>query len=116
MIYVANIREKVEGISLDITVKNNPTHFLSPTWSLVRGFKMGQLNWETYKKQYINLVLHRWYDTPSPFIELINLSHNRDIYLKCFCTDENLCHRKLAQKILILLDEKLSYKEKTWDT
>jgi len=109
MIFTAKINNKFTDqgekivhhmIVMDITVKNNPTHVLAPTWGIVMEFKRGKITWDEYKKRYIALLIERYKMRKDEFINIIKLSRQYNVVLTCFCRDPNQCHRSLAKEFL----------------
>lgn len=90
-----------DEIVLDITVKNNPNHVLSPTWDIVLGFMQGKISWPTYVERYLKLIRKRWTEgRKQELLELSELSTKKTLVLVCFCKDETRCHRSIAKSIL----------------
>ncbi len=101
MIKTARISEKVEGIRLDITIKNSPKHVLAPTWDLVMGLKNSKITWEQYESGYLKLLNERLKTRRAEFVSIIEMSRDKDVYLICFCPDERICHRRLAKEFFV---------------
>lgn len=85
---------------VDITVKNNPTHILAPTWAMVMGLKASLITWEEYVQQYVELVMTRVANGSRLLFELAEKSDNENVVLVCFCEDKKRCHRSLAENLL----------------
>ena len=100
MIRTAHIREQVDGERLDITIRNNPAHVLSPTWHMVMKFKVNRTSWPAYKRQYMALMQERWKDRRDDFLSILATARKKDIYLACFCHEDRHCHRRLAKEFL----------------
>jgi uncharacterized protein YeaO (DUF488 family) len=100
MVKTARIGDTIKGIKIDITVKNNPRHILSPTWDLVIDFKRNKIQWAEYEQKYKLLISRRLKMRKKEFDELMNLAKRTDIVLTCFCKDERFCHRRLAKEII----------------
>lgn len=100
MFKTARINNKVDGRTIDITVKNNPHHILAPTWDLVMGLKNKRITWEQYEHSYVLLLKERFHKKPEDFYTLIEQAQDKDVYLVCFCSDERFCHRRLAKAFL----------------
>jgi hypothetical protein len=94
---------------IDITIKNNPGHVLSPDdWDMVMGVKLKKITPDEYKAWYINLLTSRWKLRKNEFINLAKLGINQDIILKCFChKNESYCHAFIAAKFMNNLANKL---------
>jgi len=103
MIKTARISEKVEGIRLDITIKNAKGHVLAPTWDLVMGLKDGKITWAQYESGYLKLLNERLKTRRSEFVSIVEMARDKDVYLICFCTDERICHRRLAMEFLLAM-------------
>ncbi len=101
MIKTARISEKVDGIRLDITVKNAKNHALAPTWDLVMGLKDKKISWAQYEEGYLKLLGERLKTRRAEFISIVEMARDKDIYLICFCMDERYCHRRLAKDFLL---------------
>lgn len=103
MIKTARISETVDGIRLDITIKNAKNHVLSPTWDIVMGLKDGKITWAQYEEKYLALLKKRLKTRSSEFMAVLNMAVDENVYLICFCTDERYCHRRLAKEFLMKL-------------
>lgn len=112
MIKTSRMGEQVQGIILDITVKNNPSHVLSPTWDMVMSYKRGKITWEKYREEYYSLLRKRWKTRKDEFLQIIKTAEQQDVYLACFCKNEDFCHRSLAREILLKIAEHLALQGK----
>lgn len=83
---------------IDITIKNNPDHFLSPDdWEMVMSARFGKISQEEYKTYYLNLLSERWKTRKQEFLDLAKKGLKEDIVLKCFCPHtEKICHAFIA--------------------
>ena len=98
---------KSDGI--DVTIKNNPGHVLSPDdWGMVMGVKFGKVKPKEYNEWYRDLIKKRWEDRKQEFIYLAREGMNKDIRLKCFCPlNTSYCHAEIAVKFMNALVHKL---------
>lgn len=87
---------------VDITIKNNPGHVLAPDdWDMVRKVKLRKISPEEYKVYYANLLRERWEDRKEEIKEFARQGVDKDVKLKCFCSDkEKHCHAHLASNFL----------------
>ena len=94
--------EKKGDVFIDITIKNNPNHFLSPDdWDMVMGVKFGKISEESYKKYYIELLKKRWMFRKDEFIELAKQGKDREVVLKCYCKKTFMtCHAYIAANFM----------------
>lgn len=99
MIFTARLGEKVRGTVINITVKDNKNHVLAPTWDMV--LKRGLWTWEQYKEDYLQLLSERMVNGRFKEVrEIIEQGKKEDIFLSCYCTVANRCHRTLAKEFL----------------
>jgi len=98
---------KDEGV--DITLKNNPGHVLSPDdWDKILDVKFDKMDVEEYKNWYTNLLRERWESRKAEIISLAKEGMIKDIKLKCFCSNStSYCHAHIAAKFLNNLINKL---------
>ena len=93
---------------LAITVKS-PTgdmgRLMAPEWPLVRDFKEGSIDWETYTEKYHELLRKRYARYAPVFHDLIRdvVTEGERLVLTCYCNvgpgcEE--CHRFLMADIL----------------
>lgn len=96
-----------EGI--DITLKNNPSHFLSPDdWDMVMKARFGKISREEYKTWYLNLIRDRWESRRQEFLDLAKEGLHKDIKLKCFCSvHNNRCHAFIAASFMNAISNKI---------
>jgi hypothetical protein len=94
---------------LDITIKNNPDHFLSPNdWDMVSKARCGKISVNEYKTWYLNLIRARWVTRQEEFKELAKEGLTRDIKLLCFCPKTSpFCHAKMAADFMNALAKKM---------
>jgi len=99
---------KDDGI--DITIKNNPDHVLSPNdWDMVMKARFGKISDEEYKTWYLNLIRERWDTRKKEFLEMAKEGVEKDIKLKCFCSTHNKgCHAYIAADFMNALVRKIS--------
>ena len=95
---------------IDITIKNNPNHVLSPdSWDMVLNVKFKKISYEEYKAYYLNLLKVRWESRKEEFKELARRGAKEDIKLRCFCQmKDKFCHCYLASAFMNKLIEKLN--------
>ena len=106
---------KDQGI--DITLKNNPDHFLSPNdWDMVLAARMHKITYKEYRTWYFNLIRERWAVREAEFRDLAREGVDKDIYLKCFCTNsEKNCHVHLAVELMNKLVKQFENQKVTGD-
>jgi hypothetical protein len=99
----------LKDTGIDITIKNNPNHVLSPdNWDMVLDVKFGKISHQEYKIYYLNLIRDRWDTRKYEFIDLAKQGATTDIKLKCFCKmSEKYCHAYLASEFMNKLIQKL---------
>ncbi len=93
-------RYPANALILDITAKDNPEHFLSPTWEMIWDFKNGKISWKKYKEKYVELLENRFDTRKEEFIELAKTALERPVVFRCYCPNERYCHRSLAKKAI----------------
>lgn len=99
---------------IDITIKNNPGHILSPdNWEMVIKMKLRKINPEEYKSWYKKLIAKRWKTRKDEFIKLAQEGISKDIKLKCFCKHrDKFCHAYIAADIMNNLVKRISESNK----
>ena len=104
------IKGPIKGEGIDITLRNNPDHILAPNdWEKVMGVKFGKVSSEEYKNWYMNLIRERWASHKEDFIALAKEGVEKDIKLKCFCSNSfKACHAHLASRFMNAIIEKLN--------
>ena len=87
---------------IDITIKNNPDHILSPdNWEKVLAARFKKISKEEYKTYYLNLLGERWEIRKQEFLDLARKGIKEDIKLKCFCApSEKICHAFIAAEFM----------------
>jgi len=86
---------------LDITVKGNPDHLLSPTWNIVRALQEGKITQWDYTIKYFALLIGRLTVPGTGFqFSLQKFLDLQEITLVCFCPPHTFCHRVLAARML----------------
>jgi len=100
----------IKGDGIDITIKNNPDHFLAPNdWDMVLKARFGKISTSEYKQWYLNLLRSRWETRKEEFKELALQGANKDVKLKCYCSSNSpYCHAKIAAEFMNALVKKLS--------
>lgn len=90
-----------KGHIYDITAQKG-TSVLAPTWKLQMQFKRKQIDWKTFKEQYIALVQERLANPQlyEEFMKIVKESQNGNVMLLCYCRNENLCHRSIAKRLI----------------
>lgn len=93
---------KIRDNGIDITIKNNPDHFLSPSdWNMVMGVKLGRIEPEEFRNWYKNLIQERWKERKQEFIDLAKEGIDKEIVLKCFCPmKDKHCHAYIAADVM----------------
>jgi len=100
MIKAARISEKVNGIRIDITIKNNTNHVFAPTWNMVLDYKNAKITWAQYDEMYFKLMAERAKTRSAEIDAIARMAIEQDVYFICFCTDDRVCHRRLACEII----------------
>ena len=105
MIFLARIGDstakfKPHAVILDITVKDDPEHILSPTWQMVQDFKNGNITWKEYKQQYVTLLERRFKTRKQEFIALTKMAMAHPVYFRCYCPSDETCHRSIAKRAI----------------
>lgn len=104
MFYKGTLRDS----GIDITIKNNPKHVLSPdSWEKVMGVKFNKITYTEYKDYYLELIRSRWVTRKDEFLELAKKGAKEDIKLLCFCpVKDRFCHGYIAANFMNKLVEK----------
>lgn len=99
----------MEGDGIDITIKRNPNHVLSPNdWDMVTKARSGKISPSKYRTWYLNLLRDRWETRKQEFLDLAKLGKDKTIKLKCFCgTSSRHCHAYTAAAFMNAIIEKL---------
>jgi uncharacterized protein YeaO (DUF488 family) len=85
-----------EGLTLiDVTAKAG--HPLAPPWELVIGLKKGQIDWGTYREDYLQLLRTLWKRDQQPFLDLLK----DGVTLGCYCRNPKFCHRSILAEVLV---------------
>lgn len=87
---------------VDITIKNNPDHVLSPNdWDMVMKARLGKISTKEYKTWYLNLIRERWSTRQEEFKDLAREGMDKDIKLLCYCPKTSpFCHAKMASDFM----------------
>ena len=103
------LRGTMKEDGVDITIRNNPDHFLAPNdWDMVTGVKFNKVPKQEYKTWYLNLLKERWEERKEEFVELAKTAVSKDIKLKCFCAKSSpICHAGIATDFMNILVKKL---------
>ena len=98
---------KDDGI--DITIKNNPDHVLSPNdWDMVVKARCGKITAAEYRRWYLNLIKERWATRREEFKALAQEGMTKDIKLLCYCPKTSpFCHAKIAAEFMNALVKKM---------
>lgn len=93
---------------IDITLKNNPDHVLSPdNLQKLIDFRFEKIRPSEFKKYYFDLLKERWNTRRSELIELAKQGKNKEIKLLCHCgKKEPHCHALLAAEFMNLIIKK----------
>jgi len=88
---------------LDTTIKSATGLgvVFAPTWSMVMDWKCGVMGWDTYCKQYTELMRQRYQTNQAAFLEALQ---SDELIICCYCKDTHTstrqCHRYLLVDIL----------------
>jgi len=93
-------RASAGEVAIDITVKRNPKHVLSPTWDMVMAYIQNRITWEQYTERYLEILRKRWVSRRKEFNYLVRKAKYKTLILMCYCEDEKHCHRSLAKMVL----------------
>ena len=97
--YRGHVRHRV----LDTTIKSATGlgAVFAPTWSMVMDWKRGVIDWDTYTKQYTELMRERYQKNQATFLEVLQ---SDVVIICCYCKDTYAstrhCHRYLLVDIL----------------
>ncbi|MBE0522582.1 MAG: DUF488 family protein [Candidatus Methanoperedenaceae archaeon] len=94
--YLGNVRNLPRD-SIVVEVTRSKKHVLSPSWNLLNDYKNGKIDWNGYKKRFLEEM-----DNEACRVEmheLWELSRTRDVYLVCF-EKEGHCHRFLLLELI----------------
>ena len=97
--YRGHVRQRV----LDTTIKSATGlgAVFAPTWLMVMDWKRGAIDWDTYTKQYIELMRERYQKNQAAFLEALQ---SDELIICCYCKDSHTstrhCHRYLLVDIL----------------
>jgi hypothetical protein len=94
---------------VDITIKNNPDHVLSPSdWDMVAKARCSKITPAEYKRWYLNLIKERWAARKPEFLILAQEGMDKDIKLLCYCPKTSpFCHAKIASDFMNALVKKM---------
>lgn len=101
-IYTAQIGKYKGPDAYDITVKSGD-HTFAPTWEIVRAWKQGVIDWDTYSEKYRQLMLESYKQKHKTWDEILRKGV---LTLLCYCRAGENCHRYLLADFLIKLGEK----------
>jgi uncharacterized protein YeaO (DUF488 family) len=94
---------KNKADALDITVKSGDKNF-APSWEIVSGWKKGEISWEEYTRQYIEMMRASYRRDPEHWHALLR---RNEITLLCYCPAGENCHRFILVELLQKLGKKL---------
>jgi uncharacterized protein YeaO (DUF488 family) len=72
---------------------------LGPSRDLLRGFKRGEISWDTYKDRYLQEMQEE--DARAEIRRLANLVQRETVTILCVCKDESKCHRTLLRDLIL---------------
>ncbi len=99
--YLANMKNLPKD-SVKIVVTRSAGHMLSPSKTLLFGYKKGKIDWA----EYVN-TFYREMDNPACVAimrEIKKIAETRDLYLICY-EKEYPCHRFLLLDMIKKLDD-----------
>ena len=99
--YLANMK-KLPRDAVKIVVTRSAGHMLSPSKTLLHGYKSGKVSWDEYVRTFT-----REMDNPACVAimgEIKKMAEKRDVYLICY-EKEYPCHRFLLLDMISKLDE-----------
>jgi hypothetical protein len=102
----------IKDTGIDITIKNNPDHFLSPNdWGMVQKARFGKISPDEYKTWYLNLIRERWTTRREEFMALAEEGLKNPVKLLCYCPKTSaFCHARIASDFMNALVKKLNVK------
>lgn len=71
---------------------------LGPARDLLHAFKQDQINWETYRIQYLEQM--RGHAAQEEIARLADLASTGTVTVMCVCRDEHQCHRSLLRDLI----------------
>ena len=94
-----------EGIRKDTRYATR--HVLRPTKEIVETYLADPTDkaWQEFRRAYLDILEARLRDEPAPFLELVEMATENDVYLGCSCpTQKNpivgRCHTYLALEFM----------------
>ena len=87
---------------IDITLKDNPGHVLSPeSYEIDLKVRFKKIELSVYRDYYIKLLAQRWKTRKNEFITLAKKGIDKDIKLLCSCgKKEKGCHAQYASEFM----------------
>ena len=76
---------------------------LGPSVPLLRAYKQGEIDWETYKVRYLSEM--RSEEARGEVHRLAKLARSERITVMCVCKHEDQCHRSLLRALIIGFEE-----------
>lgn len=101
--YLANMKNLPKD-SIKIVVTRSARHMLSPSKTLLFGYKSGKVDWTEYVKTFT-----REMDNPACVAvmrEIKKLAETNDVFLICYEAPGKNCHRYLLMYMINKLDGK----------
>ena len=101
--------DKERDTYLDITVKSG-MRCLAPLFKNLMAHKAGEIDNDTYRAEYVKLMVARIRDNPENFRALFLdlLNGKESIVLACYCRAGHFCHRYiLINDVLPMVNELL---------
>jgi len=101
------LAKKLNYEFIDTTVKSGDPVF-APNWDLVKRWKAGEIDWETYKVEYVNLLRESWYRHPEEWRKMMEKD---EIVIACYCSgvdETHHCHRFILADVLKAVGDKRS--------
>lgn len=75
----------------------------APSSSLLFRSKRGEIDWETYRIEYVKELNDRKFSIFNflgKIYNIVNLSNAKGAILLCYCLDNNKCHRSILANII----------------
>jgi hypothetical protein len=84
-------------VVVNTTAGSNASHFLSPSWELVEGYKSGTLDNRQYRDAYIKLMRKSYVERKEEWLSLLRKPR---FAVACYCKSGVFCHRLIAVELL----------------
>ena len=72
---------------------------LGPSRDLLKGFKRGEISWDTYKVRYLQEMQEE--DAREEIRRLATIAQRETVTILCVCKDESKCHRTLLRDLIL---------------